>query len=225
MAIFDSTFFDPLIFDTGSAPVTVDGTSSVTLAAATSTAAGQVVASGAGAATLAPATTTATGRVVASGQGTATLGPATSTASGQIVASGQGVATLTDATQAASGQIVASGQGTATLDNAAQASAGEVIQGPVSGAGFAILQDALQSAAGTVATPAEPPIDWAPPLDLAASAIIGQALRFLRLAPVARHDPASELLPALADAFGRRRLVLRLDRRASAGQRPGHPGR
>lgn len=49
--------------------------------------------------------------------------------------------------------------------------------------------------------PADPPYDWAPPVDLAASGIIGQALRFMRLAPVARHDPSSDLLPALTDAF------------------------
>jgi hypothetical protein len=49
--------------------------------------------------------------------------------------------------------------------------------------------------------PAEPPYDWAPPVSLAASGIIGQALRFMRLSPIARHDPASDLLPALTDAF------------------------
>ena len=49
--------------------------------------------------------------------------------------------------------------------------------------------------------PAYPPYDWAPPLDLATSGIIGQALRFMHLAPVARHDPGSDLLPALRDAF------------------------
>ena len=46
----------------------------------------------------------------------------------------------------------------------------------------------------------DPPRDWNPPLDLAKSSIIGQALRFMRLAPVPRHDPGSELLPALVDA-------------------------
>lgn len=45
------------------------------------------------------------------------------------------------------------------------------------------------------------PFDWAPPVDLARSSIVGQALRFMRLSPVARHDPTSELLPALAQAF------------------------
>lgn len=48
---------------------------------------------------------------------------------------------------------------------------------------------------------AQAPYDWAPPLDLASSSVIGQALRFMHLAPVARHDPQSELLPALRDAF------------------------
>lgn len=38
-------------------------------------------------------------------------------------------------------------------------------------------------------------------LDLATSGIIGQALRFMHLGPVARHDPGSELLPALREAF------------------------
>ncbi len=46
-----------------------------------------------------------------------------------------------------------------------------------------------------------PPYDWAPPVVLATSPVIGQALRFMRLAPVARHDPGSELLPALTEAF------------------------
>jgi hypothetical protein len=49
--------------------------------------------------------------------------------------------------------------------------------------------------------PADPPYDWAPPVTLASSGIIGQALRFMRLSPIARHDPASDLLPALRDAF------------------------
>lgn len=53
----------------------------------------------------------------------------------------------------------------------------------------------------TGAMPIEPPIDWAPALNLQGSSIIAQALRFMRLAPVARHDPGSELLPALQDAF------------------------
>lgn len=53
----------------------------------------------------------------------------------------------------------------------------------------------------TGAVAVEQPFDWAPPLDMATSTIIGQALRFMRLAPVARHDPGSELLPALAEAF------------------------
>lgn len=52
-----------------------------------------------------------------------------------------------------------------------------------------------------IVIPADPPYDWAPPLNLAASGIIGQALRFMRLSPIARHDPASDLLPALRDAF------------------------
>lgn len=47
----------------------------------------------------------------------------------------------------------------------------------------------------------EQPYDDAPPLDIGLSPIIGQALRFMRLAPVARHDPGSELLPALSEAF------------------------
>ncbi|MDZ7919986.1 hypothetical protein [Rhodoferax sp.] len=51
--------------------------------------------------------------------------------------------------------------------------------------------------------PAVPGIDWAPPLDLATSAVIGQALRFMRLPPVARFDPAAEVLTALAEAHGR----------------------
>lgn len=51
------------------------------------------------------------------------------------------------------------------------------------------------------AIPVEPPYDWAPPVDLPTSAIIGQALRFMHLSPVARHDPTSELLPALREAF------------------------
>lgn len=45
------------------------------------------------------------------------------------------------------------------------------------------------------------PFDWAPPVNLATSTIIDQALRYMQLAPIARHDPASELLPALVDAF------------------------
>lgn len=48
---------------------------------------------------------------------------------------------------------------------------------------------------------AQPPYDWTPPLDLPSSGVIGQALRFMHLAPVARHDPLSELLPALRTAF------------------------
>ena len=53
----------------------------------------------------------------------------------------------------------------------------------------------------TFTLPPDPPIDWAPPLVLAASPIIGQALRFLRLATIAMTDPGSDLLPALTDAF------------------------
>jgi hypothetical protein len=53
---------------------------------------------------------------------------------------------------------------------------------------------------GASVVPLQPPVDWAPPLVLAASPVIGQALRFLRLAPVARHDAGAELLPALTDA-------------------------
>ena len=59
----------------------------------------------------------------------------------------------------------------------------------------------LRLGAAPIIIPAEPPYDWTPPLDLAASGVIGQALRFMHLSPVARHDPQSELLPALADAF------------------------
>lgn len=51
------------------------------------------------------------------------------------------------------------------------------------------------------AAPAIPGIDWDPPLDLATSAIIGQALRFMRLPPVARFDPQAEVLAALAEAY------------------------
>jgi hypothetical protein len=49
--------------------------------------------------------------------------------------------------------------------------------------------------------PAIPGIDWAPPVDLATSAIIGQALRFMRLPPVARFDPQAEVLAALTEAY------------------------
>jgi hypothetical protein len=49
--------------------------------------------------------------------------------------------------------------------------------------------------------PAIPGIDWAPPVDLATSAIIAQALRYMRLPPISMFDPSNPILPALRDAF------------------------
>jgi hypothetical protein len=52
----------------------------------------------------------------------------------------------------------------------------------------------------TIILPAIPGIDWAPPVDLATSSIIAQALRYMRLPPVARFDASAEVLVALPEA-------------------------
>jgi hypothetical protein len=90
--------------------------------------------------------------------------------------------------------------GAATLDLAAPelAGGGQILS---RGAGFAILQGIVLQGAGAVIIPADPPIDWDPPLVLEASALIGQALRFMRLHPIARFAPDTELRPALQQAF------------------------
>ena len=200
MPIFDSAIFDPLIFDTAAAGVS--GTSSVTLAGVTSGAAGIVPETGAGAGTLAGVTQSAAGQVAVRGTSVVTLAGVGGAAAGIVPELGTGVGTLAGVTQAATGLVAVRGSSAITLDGVTQIASGTGPLPILEGNGFAILQGIVQLGAGRVVTPVEPPYDWAPAVDLPASTIIGQALRFMQLAPVARHDPTSELLPALRDAFG-----------------------
>lgn len=149
-------------------------------------------------------------RIVLNGDTVSLGGPsaAEATAAGTIAFAGQGIA-----------KALASGQAAGTLPLGGSA-LGEV--GPLVSTGAAAGQLPLGGAAtgtararaealgliifdgaatATAPEPIVPPYDWAPPLDLAASAIVAQAVRFMQLAPVDRHDPQSELLPALAEAY------------------------
>lgn len=67
--------------------------------------------------------------------------------------------------------------------------------------GLHILLNGKTISLGGIGLPIVPPYDWQPSVDLATSGIIGQALRYMRLSPVARMDPDAEVLPALVDAF------------------------
>lgn len=200
MAIFDSAIFDTLIFDTGSG-AGVSGTSSVTLGGVSQTAVGQVAARGASTVTLDGVAPAGTGRVAARGTSAVTLDGVAPAATGRVAARGSAIVTLEGVAPAAAGRVAVRGSSAVLLDGVTQSGTGT---GPVpglQGSGFVILQGVVSLASGRVLTPALPPYDWTPALDLASSSVIGQALRFMHLAPVARHDPQSELLPALRTAF------------------------
>ena len=166
------------------APSGVTGTSAVTLAGVSQTGAGTVAISGAGAATLAGVSQTGAGTVAISGVCAAALAGVSQIGAGTVV----------------SGSAEISGDSAITLAGVSQSGFGSVA---LSGAGFALLQGIVQQGAGVVVpdAPAIPPYDWTPPLDLATSTIIGQAMRYMRLAPVSRQDPDAEVLAALAKAY------------------------
>ncbi len=205
-------------------PAGVNGNGAATLAGVTQTAQGAVLAKGTGTATLAGIAQTAQGTVLVKGTGATTLAGVTQAAQGAVLSKGAGAASLAGVTQAAQGAVLVTGTGGATLAGVEQSATGQVGIGAIngagsaslegvaqtasgrvaiSGAGFALLEGVAQLGAGSVIIPAIPPYDWAPPVDLATSAIIGQALRHIRQAPVARLDPEAEILPALAAGFDR----------------------
>ncbi len=138
------------------------------------------------------------------GNAAQTLGGVSQTGAGQVAIKGTAAQALAGVTQTATGQVGGgagiAGNATQTLAGVTQTATGRVA---ITGTGFAILQGIVQAGAGSVISPAVPPFDWAPPVDLATSAIIGQALRFMRQAPIARIDPSAEILPALSDAYAR----------------------
>lgn len=199
MPIFDSAIFDPLIFDT--AATGVSGTSSVTLAGVASGAAGVIPEIGAAAGTLAGVTQTAAGQVTVRGTSAVTMAGVNSSSAGIVPELGASGTALAGVSLAAIGQVVIKGAATVSLDGVTQTGTGTGPLPILQGNGFAILQGIVQLGQGSISTPAEPPYNWAPAVDLATSAIIGQALRFMHLSPVVRHDPTSELLPALRDGF------------------------
>ena len=191
------------VAQTGAGQVPVRGSSAVTLGGVSQAGAGQVPVRGNSSVTLAGVAQTGAGRVPVRGSSAVTLAGVAQTGAGQVPVRGSSSVTLAGVTQTASGTVAdpaagVQGSSSVTLDGVTQTGAGQV---PVRGVGFAILQGIVQAASGTIATPIEPPYDWSPAVDLAASGIIGQALRFMHLPPVARHDPASEVLPALVTAF------------------------
>ena len=181
--------------------VAVTGASAITLGGVSQAATAQVPARGASAVTLAGVTQSGAGQVPARGTGTVILSGVAQTGAGTIPVRGASAVPLAGVAQVGAGQVPVRGSSVVTLNGVTLAGVGGGALPAIQGAGFAILQGIVQQASGTVLTPATPPYDWAPPVDLAASGIIGQALRFMRLAPVARHDPTSELLPALVAAF------------------------
>jgi hypothetical protein len=178
----------------------VSGTAAITLVAPSMSGQGRVAVVGTAAPALSAPGLTTTGRVQVKGSATPSLAAPTLAATGRARVAGQAAVALAAPGLSGAGQVSGVVAGAADIALAAPdlAASGAV---PVAGSGFALLQAALLAAEAAVIIPVDPPYDWAPALDLASSPIIGQALRFLRLSPVARHDPASELLPALTEAF------------------------
>lgn len=200
MAIFDSLIFDSLIFDTGAA-AGVSGTSTVTLGGVTQAGSGVVPVQGSQAGSLAGVSQSAAGQVAAKGSASVTLAGVGQTAAGRVPVTGTGAVTLGGVSPSGQGVVPVRGAAAQTLDGVTQSGAGNVPQPLVTGLGFAILQGIVQLGAGTVSTPAEPPYDWAPPLQADTSAIVGQALRFMRMPPLARFASEAELRGAVAEAF------------------------
>ena len=186
--------------------VGVKGDAAQTLADIIQTASGGVRVAGAATQVLAGLALSATGKTDIKGTAAQSLAGISQSANGQAASSpvtGAAQTTLQGVSQTATGQSSAgiSGGANTTLSGVAQSSLAKVT---VKGAGFAILEGIVSLGAGTVASlnvPALPAVNWQPSLDLATSTIIGQAMRFMRLAPVARHDPEAEVLAALHDAY------------------------
>jgi hypothetical protein len=222
MAMFDAAIFDSAIFDTGAATgvsgtsvvtlggvtpsgagtVAVKGSSSVTLGGVGQSAAGAVPVKGTSSVTLAGVTPSGAGTVAVKGSSAVTLGGVGQSAAGAVPVKGTSAVTLAGITPSGAGAVTVNGSSAVTLAGAALTAAGQVGSTALSGTGFAILEGVLQSAFGSVSTPAAPPFDWQPPLEPDSSAIIGQALRFMRMPPLRRFAPEAELRSAVADAFG-----------------------